>query len=108
MAMDRSLKALSLVLSYPTVELQAGMSEIGGVLASQPPRGRLEFRLAPNGQHILAAIHEFVPRLPWYIYIVTQAIAHLFVMWRFGAHLAQARPELPGSKPLELGPGATP
>ena len=32
--MDRSLKAISLVLSYPTRDLQAAMSEIGAVLAS--------------------------------------------------------------------------
>lgn len=32
--MDRSVKALSLILSYPTRELQHAMSEIGGVLAS--------------------------------------------------------------------------
>jgi len=32
--MDRSLKALSLILSYPTRELQNAMPEIGGVLAS--------------------------------------------------------------------------
>lgn len=32
--MDRTLKALSLVLSYPTTELQGAMSEIGGVLAA--------------------------------------------------------------------------
>lgn len=32
--MDRSLKAISLVLSYPTRELQAAMPEIGAVLAS--------------------------------------------------------------------------
>ena len=32
--MDRTLKALSLVLSYPTPELQSAMPEIGGVLAS--------------------------------------------------------------------------
>lgn len=31
---DRTLKALSLVLSYPTRELQGAMSEIGAVLAS--------------------------------------------------------------------------
>lgn len=36
--MDRTLKALSLVLSYPTGELQAAMPEIGGVLAAD---GRL-------------------------------------------------------------------
>jgi len=32
--MDRTLKALSLVLSYPTLELQQAMPEIGGVLAA--------------------------------------------------------------------------
>ena len=32
--MDRTLKALSLVLSYPTVALQQAMPEIGGVLAA--------------------------------------------------------------------------
>lgn len=32
--MDRTLKALSLILSYPTRDLQAAMPEIGGVLAS--------------------------------------------------------------------------
>lgn len=32
--MDRTLKALSLVLSYPTTDLQGAMSEIGGVLAA--------------------------------------------------------------------------
>ncbi len=33
--MDRTLKALSLMLSYPTPELQAAMPEIGGVLAAE-------------------------------------------------------------------------
>lgn len=32
--MDRTLKAISLILSYPSVELQKAMPEIGGVLAS--------------------------------------------------------------------------
>ena len=32
--MDRTLKAISLILSYPTPELQAAMAEIGGVVAS--------------------------------------------------------------------------
>jgi nitrate reductase delta subunit len=34
--MDRTLKALSLILSYPSAELQAAMPEIGAVLASDP------------------------------------------------------------------------
>lgn len=32
--MDRTLKSLSLLLSYPSVDLQQAMSEIGGVLAA--------------------------------------------------------------------------
>ncbi|HBS50936.1 MAG TPA: nitrate reductase molybdenum cofactor assembly chaperone [Rhodobacteraceae bacterium] len=32
--MDRTLKAISLLLSYPTAELQAAMPQVGGVLAS--------------------------------------------------------------------------
>lgn len=32
---DRTLKALSLILSYPTRELQQAMPEVGGVLASE-------------------------------------------------------------------------
>lgn len=65
----------------------------GGLLAATPAQGRLEFRLAPNGQELLAAIHEFVPRLPWFLYVATQAIAHLLVMWRFATHLRQAEAE---------------
>jgi nitrate reductase delta subunit len=34
--MDRTLKALSLTLSYPTAELQEAMAEIGAVLAADP------------------------------------------------------------------------
>jgi nitrate reductase molybdenum cofactor assembly chaperone NarJ/NarW len=34
--MDRTLKALSLMLSYPTAELQGAMPEIGAVLAADP------------------------------------------------------------------------
>lgn len=34
--MNRTLKALSLVLSYPTAELQAALPAIGGVLAAEP------------------------------------------------------------------------
>lgn len=67
----------------------------GGLLAATPAQGRLEFRLAPNGRDLLAAIHEFVPRLPWFLYMGTQALAHLFVMWRFGAHLRKAIPRQP-------------
>lgn len=63
----------------------------GGLLRRRdaPRRGRLEFRPTPDGRHILAAIHDFAPALPWFVYNLTQAIAHVWVMHRFGAHLAQ-------------------
>jgi nitrate reductase delta subunit len=44
--MDRTLKALSLVLSYPTAELQDAMPEIGAVLAADP-------RIAPDTRAVL-------------------------------------------------------
>lgn len=61
---------------------------VGGLLnRSDATRGRFEFRVAPDGESIIAAIHDFQPSLPWYIYVNTQALVHMFVMWRFGAHL---------------------
>ncbi|MEZ4382718.1 MAG: NAD(P)H-binding protein [Nannocystaceae bacterium] len=64
---------------------------VGGRLADVDagPRARLEFREALDGAQILAAIHDFVPRLPWPIYRATQAIVHLLVMRAFGRHLAR-------------------
>jgi uncharacterized protein YbjT (DUF2867 family) len=66
----------------------------GGLLASSKmERGRLEFREALNGRLILAAIHEFIPALPWTIYRFTQALMHLWVMHRFQRHLLTVDPE---------------
>ena len=63
----------------------------GGLLArvQQRPRGRLEFRTVLGGTRVLAAIHDFVPTLPWLLYSGTQALVHLFVMRAFGRHLAR-------------------
>lgn len=63
----------------------------GGILAARTDRGRLEFRITPDGSRVLAAIHDFVPTLPWYIYNFTQAIAHLWVMRGFGRYLAEVQ-----------------
>ncbi len=62
----------------------------GGVLAQTngPHRGRLEFREVLDGECLIAAIHDFAPRLPWALYRLTQAVAHLFVMAQFGRHLS--------------------
>ncbi|MEM8559564.1 MAG: NAD(P)H-binding protein [Bacteroidota bacterium] len=61
----------------------------GGLLTHefQQYAGRLEFREMLCGTTILAAIHDFSPRLPWYVYNVTQALAHLVVMHGFRVHL---------------------
>lgn len=61
----------------------------GGLLVRpvQPP-GRLEFRLFPENDVLIASIHGFAPRLPWWIYANTQARIHLRVMNAFGRHLA--------------------
>ncbi len=74
----------------------------GGLLAARGGRGRLEFREAP-GDTVLTAVHDFEPRLPWWIYRFTQATVHLWVMWRFGRHLDRSaradatRPTAPAS-----------
>ncbi len=52
-------------------------------------RGRLEFRIVLGGRAAIAGIHEYRPALPWPIYRYTQALVHLWVMRRFGRHLAQ-------------------
>lgn len=65
----------------------------GGLLArTGGRRGRLEFRSLPESDCVIAAIHDFEPRLPWFIYKLTQAPAHLWVMWRFARHLARLSP----------------
>ena len=60
-----------------------------GLLANveESPEGRFEFREVFNGKFVIAAIHEFCPRLPWLIYNFSQALVHLMVMRAFGRHL---------------------
>jgi uncharacterized protein YbjT (DUF2867 family) len=59
----------------------------GGLLAKRLDYGWLEFRSVLDNRYIIAAIHEFVPRLPWYLYRVSQATIHLLVMESFGRFL---------------------
>lgn len=63
-----------------------------GLLVSKKNRGRLEFRVVLHRRFVLAAIHDFRPALPWFIYKYTQAKLHLFVMNAFGCHLAKFEP----------------
>lgn len=59
----------------------------GGWLVKRFDYGWLEFREVLDGRCVISAIHEFVPRLPWHIYIFTQAKIHLWVMNRFKRYL---------------------
>jgi hypothetical protein len=65
----------------------------GGVLARthDNARGRIEFREMLDRRWVLAAIHDYTPKLPWYLYSSTQALVHLLVMRRFGRHLGKIR-----------------
>jgi hypothetical protein len=61
----------------------------GGLLAAKDNGGRLEFRVVLKRQSVLAAIHDFKPSLPWFIYKYTQAILHALVMNAFANHLRE-------------------
>ncbi len=80
-ALDRS--APDRALLYIT---SGALADVG-----EGDRGRLEFRLLPDGSAILAAIHDFKPALPWFVYKLTQAKAHLVVMRAFARHLRRKR-----------------
>ena len=62
---------------------------VGGFLAQVEAGefGRLEFREVLQKRHIIAAIHDFRPRLPWYLYNASQALVHLLVMIGYRKHL---------------------
>ena len=64
----------------------------GGLLARKSAqttrRPRLEFREVLNGRAALVAIHNYRPTLPWPIYNLTQARAHIWVMRNFARAIA--------------------
>lgn len=82
---------LTLLLLDKSVERSAPDRQLlyirGGLLAREQGRGRLEFREVLERRHVMAAIHDFRPALPWIIYKWTQAVVHLIVMNAFGRHL---------------------
>jgi hypothetical protein len=55
----------------------------GGLLVKRTELGWLEFRSVLDNKYLIAGIHEFVPKLPWFFYKYTQAKAHLIVMTQF-------------------------
>lgn len=64
---------------------------VGGWLAVRDQAGTFEFRTMGE-RAALTIVRDFEPRLPWWIYRLTQAFAHAFVMWAFGRSLAAAQP----------------
>ncbi len=59
----------------------------GGALARGDGRDRFEFRLTHEEGVLLTAVHDFSPRLPWWLYRYTQALFHLRVMNQFARFL---------------------
>lgn len=59
-----------------------------GLLVKTPSDGRFEFRESPNRDFVIAALHDYEPALPWFVYRWTQAIIHSVVMRSFARHLA--------------------
>ncbi len=97
---ETGLRFFAVGLPWPLLELtfrpdrsgpdRALLEVSGGLLAGKTVGfPRLEFRTIPDRSGALAAVHDFGPRLPWWIYTRTQAYGHLWVMWRFGRHLAR-------------------
>jgi hypothetical protein len=64
---------------------------IGGLLARNDAAGqaRFEFQTLLDGRYTMTAIHDYAPALPWYLYLPTQAFAHLHVMRRYQKRLAR-------------------
>jgi hypothetical protein len=58
-----------------------------GLLVAKKNTGRLEFRVVLGRRYAIAAIHDFTPALPWFVYKYTQAKLHLFVMTSFRKNL---------------------
>ena len=58
-----------------------------GVLNKSNKRGRLEFRVTHDHKFLITAIHDYRPRLPWYLYKYSQALMHARVMKQFGAYI---------------------
>jgi hypothetical protein len=62
----------------------------GGLLSLAKQRGRFELREVKGTRTLITAIHDFGPRLPWFVYRYTQALFHSLVMNAFRRHLARA------------------
>ncbi|MBK1649979.1 NAD(P)H-binding protein [Rhabdochromatium marinum] len=66
-------------------------SELEAMPASEPRPAvaRFEFQTLLDGRYTMAAIHDYAPALPWWLYRFTQAPLHLWVMRRYQERLAR-------------------
>lgn len=62
----------------------------GGLLSRGRGKPRFELRQVLGGRTLLTVVHDYEPRLPWLVYIFTQAIFHRWLMGRFAKHLQSA------------------
>jgi nucleoside-diphosphate-sugar epimerase len=86
------MKTPLLVLTYSAERSSAGRELFfvtGGLLSRADQRGRFELREVSGTRTLLTAIHDFAPRLPWFIYRYTQAVFHGWVMAAFRRHIAK-------------------
>ncbi len=67
------------------------------------PPGRFELRIFPNIHCLIAAIHGYKPRIPWWLYSISQAWLHLFVMRMFARYLGQLAGKEKSPDPEETG-----
>jgi nucleoside-diphosphate-sugar epimerase len=56
---------------------------------------RLEFRDVLNGRYTIVSLHDYMPVLPWGLFLVTQAIMHLIIMFNFQKYMAKMAPDPP-------------
>lgn len=59
-----------------------------GVLRGPNGRPRFELRQVLDGRTMLTVVHDYEPRLPWLIYVWTQALFHRWLMSRYATHLS--------------------
>ncbi len=86
------LLVLQLAPERSTSDRQLFRIDGGALLARRHDlEGRLEFREVLGGRALLAAIHDYTPTLPWWLYNLTQAWVHIWVMRGFRRHLAGIR-----------------
>lgn len=63
----------------------------GGALRGTQGRPRFELRQVLGGRTLLTVVHDYQPRLPWLVYLPTQALFHRWLMGRFAVHLSLGR-----------------